>query len=108
MTKSPSVRPSNRNHEAVDASVTDDEDGSGSTTTENDPTEDDEGSEDRGDGEEPCGPVESDEVVDREAGEEDAGEDDAEEEHTSPRGLRDPGAPSPAERAEHELTHIPY
>ena len=108
MTKSPSVRPANRNHEAVDASGTDDEDGSGDEATENDPKEDDEGSKDEVDGGEPCGPVESDEVVDRESGEEDAEGNDAEEEHTSPRGLRDPGTPSPAERADHELTHIPY
>ena len=55
------------------------------------------------DGDEPCHPVESGEVADH-----DAVDDEAEEEHVAPGALRDPGQPSPAERAEHDLTHIPY
>ena len=51
-----------------------------------------------------CHPVESGEVI---ADQEEI-DVDAEEEHVSPEGLRDPGQPSPAERAEHDLTHIPY
>ena len=37
----------------------------------------------------------------------DGDEQDAEEEAERPRGLRDPGTPSAAEVAEHNLTHIP-
>ena len=54
--------------------------------------------------EEPCHPVE-------EAGDDDDHDDEegeAEEEHRTPQGLRDPGEPTPAERAEHCLSHIPY
>ena len=32
---------------------------------------------------------------------------DAEEEAQQPRGFRDPGMPTPAQVAEHNLTHIP-
>ena len=52
---------------------------------------------------EECHPVDAGEIVDH--GDEDA---EAEEEHVAAEGLRDPGQPSPAERAEHDLTHIPY
>ena len=45
-----------------------------------------------------CNPVNRDD---------DAGGDDAEEEAQPQRGMRDPGQPSAAERAEHDLTHIP-
>ena len=55
--------------------------------------------------EEPCHLVEADEDADHEETN-DAAED--EEDHRQPMGLRDPGQPSPAERAEHCLTHIPY
>ena len=34
-------------------------------------------------------------------------EHEAEEESDRPRGIRDPGQPSAAERAEHDLSHIP-
>ena len=50
-----------------------------------------------------CHPVDAGEIVDH--GDDDA---EAEEEHVVAEGLRDPGQPSPAERAEHDLTHIPY
>lgn len=39
--------------------------------------------------------------------EDDELEHEAEEESDRPRGIRDPGRPSPAEVAEHDLTHIP-
>ena len=38
----------------------------------------------------------------------DAAGDDAEEEHEPPRAVRNPGQPTPAEVAEHNLTHIPF
>ena len=68
-----------------------------------DELKDDESQKVEGSGRAECHPVEASEVVDQE--EVNA---DAEEEYVSPGGLRDPGQPSPAERAEHDLTHIPY
>ena len=50
-----------------------------------------------------CHPVGSEEVVDQEEVDE-----EEEDEAVAASGLRDPGQPSPAERAEHNLTHIPY
>ena len=52
-----------------------------------------------------CHPVEADVDVDHEEADPDV---EAEEEHRPAQGLRDPGQPTPAERAEHNLTHIPY
>ena len=102
-----SISPEAHNHDAEDEC-----EGRGMErqATESEPEmEDDEGEERTKGAEagEQCHPVEAeaDEIVDQEEEGQDA---EVEEEHVPAQGLRDPGQPTPAERAEHCLTHIPY
>ena len=99
----PSVRPNSQHRDALDAGDTGRDEVKEEMSEEVGMMEGDEGSTTRNESEVQCNPVGDDEVE----GHEDADE-DAEEEHANPEGLRDPGQPSPAEKAEHDLTHIPY
>ena len=97
----PSVRPNSKNREHTGTC------GMGRDKAEEvdrsaEGVEGDEGSDVEDCGEVPCHPVGPDEVDGHDEG------DEGDEEHATPVGLRDPGQPTPTERAEHELTHIPY
>ena len=96
-----SIRPDDHDMTVADAPAMEE------TVTENvvkgDEVESKRGQDDDEGDDEACHPVEATEIADH-----DDAEGDAEEEHVVPGGLRDPGQPSPAEKAEHALTHIPY
>ena len=96
-----SVSPYNESRGVADA-VDEDENGEEKSAEVDDVNEKDV-QEESGCADVQCDPVGSD-------GEEDHGDvdEDEEEDHAQPAGLRDPGLPSAAERAEHCLTHIPY
>ena len=96
-----SIRPDDHDISVADEPIM--EQGVEDDEVKGDIVEDIEGQEIKEMGEEQCHPVDEGENVDH--GDVD---EDAEEEHVAPAGLRDPGQPSPAERAEHSLTHIPY
>ena len=98
----PSVRPNNRNQEYTGTCGTRWDKVEEEVDVHAKDLEGDEGSDTGEDGEAPCDPVGPDEVDGQEEGEEEG------EDHATPAGLRDPGQPTPTERAEHELTHIPY
>ena len=97
----PSVSPDNDHCDAADAM--DQEGDEAQAEAEVDEVKDEGPQEETGVAEASCDPVGDEGEVDHEDVDE-----EAEEDHSQPAGLRDPGQPSPTERAEHCLTHIPY